>query len=193
MLILLKHIYRFADPAPKFKESVRNEISTQERALEENMVTTATSTSGNGKVNCAALYASGGDAFTRYASPPERPKALWSNCTHHTKVYLQPGGYRNLSFVFNYHGTITRFMENIAVNQQVPGSTTYDFRRMPKLGSSYIIGLEPSIRTTANEEVKIAFNREIDIKSSMRFTKAPQLPVRNVVAGPSDAFYDKWG
>lgn len=193
-------IYRFGDPVPRFKESVYSELTggglatdPNERELERTMVNITDSTTSNGRLVTRAMYApTSGNVLPRYTCPPPSGKAMWANCTHQTKCHLQPGGYRNLAFVFNYYGTVTRFMQNIAANQDIAGTTAGDFQRLPKLGSSYLIGLEPAIRTTNNEVVRIAWNRDIDIKSSFKIHRKPQLPVRNCVTGPGAGFSEIW-
>lgn len=185
-------IYRFADPAPKFTEGVVTEISSGERELEQTMVNYTDPSGSAGRLYCRALYSANNNALTKYAQPTTKPKTLWSNCTHSAKVHLQPGGYRNLAFVFNYHGTVTRFLENIAVKQLVVGSTSSSYRSMPKLGASYLIGLEPALRTNTNEAVDVAWNREIDIKSSFKFYRKPMLPVRNIVLDTGMTMQDAW-
>jgi hypothetical protein len=151
------YVYRFADPAPKFSEGVVTEIGSQERELEQTMVNTTDASGSAGRLYTRAMFnPTSHNAYTKYAQPTSKPKTLWSNCTHSQKIHLQPGGYRNLAFVFNYHGTVTRFMENIAVKQNVVGSSSSSNRTMPKLGSCYMIGLEPSIRSVSNETIKVA-------------------------------------
>ena len=174
-------IMRFSDIAPKFVNGVLDDISAGEKALSAVISNDISSVvSGNGKMNTSALYDGNGVALARYFEPPKRPLALWRNVTHTANVHLQPGGYRNLAFVFNYHGTLSRLMEHLAVTQNAPG-TYDDYRFLPKLGASYMIALEPAIRTTDNERIRVAWNRDIDVKSSFKFHRKPQLPQKNTV------------
>jgi hypothetical protein len=186
-------VCRFADPAPKLKDGVSAEITEEENQIEQTMVNEDDPSGSNGRLYTRAFYNQSGNAHTKYSAPFERPKALFMNCTHHRKVHLQPGGYRNLAFIFNYHGTVVRFMENIAANQRMESEdASYAYRRQPKLGCSYTISLEPAIRSVANEEVKLVWNRDIDAVSSFKFYRKPQLPVRNVVVSDGATFYQSF-
>lgn len=180
-------IYRFADPIPKFADGIRDSLTDNERKLESGL--SSFTSNGNGKLFTRALYdtTSTGDALRKYRAPVQNIKTLFSNSTHQCKVHLQPGGYRDLVMVFNFHGTVTRFMENIAFTQDT-ASTAEQFRRCPKLGSSYLVSLEPSLRTSDAEAVRVAWNREIDAKSSFKFFRKPQLPPRNVVVDYQTSF-----
>lgn len=76
---------------------------------------------------------------------------LFENCTHSTAVALSPGGYKNVSTLFTFSGTLKQFTKKLALATGEPF----------KFGETVCFGFEPAMRTAENEAVKLAYHLDV--------------------------------
>jgi hypothetical protein len=84
-------------------------------------------------------------------------------------IKLAPGSHKSFTETFTYKGTVTKFFTGIRQGTA----------HRPTFGKSTIIGLEPTLRTAINESVKIAYNLDIVVNTSLFSKKKLIIPSAN--------------
>nr|QUS52610.1 capsid protein [Mute swan feces associated circular virus 11] len=82
---------------------------------------------------------------------------LFQNCSKTGTVNLTPGGHKNIVKRYNFSGTVRHFCKRIAA------SDDHKFG----MGDAICVGLQPSMRTTNDEAVTIAFHLDIGVKARL--------------------------
>ena len=93
---------------------------------------------------------------------PPKGVSVFENCTHEDKLYMPPGGYKQLIKKTSVKMNFKRFV--IATFFRTAGSEFVALGnedRVSRIGSSSLWALEPAVRTSANETTKIIVNREL--------------------------------
>lgn len=80
-----------------------------------------------------------------FSCPPG--SQMFSNCTSTVKVQLEPGANKSISTTFTFKGTVNQFFKRVCGLQS-----------RFTMGQTTLIGLEPSMRSSNEETVKIAYN-----------------------------------
>lgn len=158
-------IYQFKHPVPKLralvKENDEKDFPLDNLAKIEDLV----ASSAEGVLACEAfrtgtLYSG---ALKLGFRQPFKAVAVFDNCSHEDKVYMPPGGYKQLikktSVVMNFK----RFV--IATGVKVSGGAQWtglnNETRVSRIGTSTLWGLEPAVRTSSSETTKVIVNREL--------------------------------
>jgi hypothetical protein len=117
-----------------------------------------------GPVSSDDAYESGGLLFS-----PFNGKVNFKNCTMQGNVKLAPGSHKSFQETFTYKGTVTKFFTGIRQGAA----------HRPTFGKSTIIGLEPTLRTAINESVKLAYNLDVVVNTSLFSKKKLIIPSAN--------------
>ena len=134
----------------------------------------------------AANYSSG---LALAFQQPFKAMQVFKDTVSEDKVYMPPGGYKQLIRKGNKTMNFTRFCA--ATTPGAAGNDDNEVRRTPgagvpdRIGTSTIWGLEPVIRTATNETVRVAIQMETWFTSKARAgTKTvPVVQINNVNAG----------
>jgi hypothetical protein len=117
-----------------------------------------------GPLSADNAYSNGHTLF----SPPIG-KTIWENCSKQGRVALDPGSHKVYTDKFAYSGSVKYFFARLA----------HRGGNIPTLGASVLIALEPQLRTTLDEKVKLAYNMDVRTTSSLKFVKKLVIPQRN--------------
>jgi hypothetical protein len=153
-------IYKFSDHVPHMRQNTV-------RAGHDMLAFTDSSRKLGmllGPVTTNDAYESGGLLFS-----PFNGKVNFKNCTMQGNVKLAPGSHKSFQETFTYKGTVTKFFTGIR-----QGSA-----HRPTFGKSTIIGLEPTLRTAINESVKLAYNLDVVVNTSLFSKKKLIIPSAN--------------
>ena len=142
---------------------------------------------------------------------PPRGTSVWSNVDGVQNVHMQPGGFKTIVRTGTVKASTARFIAGVMYsrvdvnNISLSGATQtvtasdgtnippdYDkrIRSRPVITPSFILALEPTVRTETNEEVKLVVNR--DLHQTCKIRRAPsrgtakQVTVRGTVSWPVD-------
>jgi len=155
--------YTFKSGAPKLRTQFRvpgNELEQFQNDLEVNGLILAPNDQG-------LIYDTGNSLF----SPP-MGKTLFDNCIASAPIRLQPGSFKSSSSTFKYSGTVRNFFKQLAAGT----GTRFT------MGQTTLFGLEPAMRTSDQEIVKIAYNLEFDSYSHLKPKIKVHLPQSNLSA-----------
>ena len=117
---------------------------------------------------------------------PLRPMTIFSNCSRSTPVRFPPGGFK----VFKTHfakamplRTLIRDLTMVmADNHNVPTPTArYVNGKYPSLGDSFMMCLLPTIKTTLNEDVTMAWDFVRDGRAMYLKYKGGAMPTTNMI------------
>ena len=118
---------------------------------------------------------------------PYKSMEIFKDTQSEDKVYMPPGGYKQLIRKGNKTMNFSRFCQ-----ATVPYSAGRNFTRVnagasvePRIGTSTIWALEPVIRTTTNEVVRVATQMETwyTVKARAGNKSVPICKINTVTAG----------
>ena len=117
------------------------------------------------------------DAFAHIAAPPIYAKTLWRNAISQGAVSLTPGGYKHYSTKFGREGTLRTLLEGIVmIRYDINGEG--QTAKFPPMGSSFMMCLQPVMRTSASELVKIAYDGTLIYKATLNPRRVGNIPTR---------------
>ena len=166
-------IYQFKGPVPKLRPAVKDgelefpadNLGQIEEIDEKFLYTRAFRT--------AADYA---QALKRGFKQPFKANGVFKNTLHEDKVYMPPGGYkqliRNTKATMNFKRFVQATYKNTGENVPMMNET-----RQPRIGTCTLWGLEPAVRTSATESLKLVCNNELWLSAKCRVSDTKQ-PVR---------------
>lgn len=177
-------IYQFKGPTPMLRETLidrgYDEIPFGIRIEKQR------DSSGNAidYIDCTATRSNGtylSSPHPAFAQPFKATQFLKNTLTE-DKVYMPPGGYKQL---------IRKGKVTMSFKRFVMASAVFDLadvgnnKRPPKIGTCTLWGLEPSVRTDAQEIINVIVNSELHQTATCRHTpkKLPVQTVRTVENG----------
>jgi len=143
----------------------------------------------DGAIDCTAFRNGGYDSLLEFPfKQPYKSMEIFKDTASEDKVYMPPGGYKQLIRKGKKTMNFTRFVQATIAN---PNTAPYWVSRSagndvePRIGTSTIWALEPVIRTNTNEIVRIATQMETWYTAKARSgTKSvPLCKINNVSAG----------
>ena len=90
------------------------------------------------------------------AASPLRPRTLFSNCKTSGPVHFQPGAFKTFKTRFTYNGTLKKFLSGLIQE----GEDEFYVGKYPGLGDSFMMCLRPTMKTTGDEVVTMAYDFE---------------------------------
>lgn len=145
----------------------------------------------DGNLDCQAFRTDGQYTGTLYNAfqQPFKSQTFFKNVETEDKVYMPPGGYKQLIRKGKVTMNFTRFCKaTVAPAKGSLGSTTLQgVEPLPsKIGGCTIWGLEPAVRTAPEETSRIAMNMETWLSAKIRVgeQKVPIAKIHSVAITP---------
>lgn len=147
----------------------------------------------DGNLDCAAFRTDGsystGQLYNAFQQP-FKAQTFFKNVNTEDKVYMPPGGYKQLIRKGEVTMSFTRFCKaTVCPAKGSVGSTTLQgIEPMPsKIGGCTIWGLEPAVRTAPTETSRIAMNMETWLSAKIRVgeQKIPIAKIHSVTTTPN--------
>lgn len=146
----------------------------------------------DGNLDCTAFRTDGnftGQLYNAFQQP-FKAQTFFKNVDTEDKVYMPPGGYKQLIRKGKVTMSFTRFCKaTVCPAQGGSGSTTLvGIERMPpKIGGCTIWGFEPAVRTAPTETSRIAMNMETWLTAKIRVgeQKVPIAKIHSVAVTPN--------
>jgi len=146
----------------------------------------------DGSINCAGFRDNGDYSGTLYNAfqQPFKAQTFFKNVETEDKVYMPPGGYKQLIRKGKVTMSFTRFCKaTVCPAKGTTGSETLvGIEPMPpKIGGCTIWGLEPAVRTSPIETSRIAMNMETWLSAKVRVgeQKVPIAKIHSVDTTPN--------
>ena len=156
-------VYRFKSGFPKVRQQFLTagwELDDFQGDIQANGLCLAPADTGT-------VYDTGNPLFS-----PFMGNTMFSNCVAQGKITLQPGKYKSSIHTYTFSGSVRSFIK---------AAISSDQSRFT-MGDTILYGMEPAMRTSDNELVKIAYNLEYDSKSSLKKKIKMHLPQSNISA-----------
>ena len=112
---------------------------------------------------------------------PFKAAAVFKNALTEDKVYMPPGGYKQLIRSESITMNFQRFCQATVFDPgDVATAPGYVQPKTSKIGTSTLFALEPAVRTVVNELVQVQVNSEIWYKTKCRVADMKQPVIANV-------------
>ena len=185
-------LYTFSHLAPKYNTGWMNR-QTLNNIVDLNLFSgrplgTLDRTLGNDKSkqwDYAAISAYGPGTFPQlpeFQRPPLRASTLFSNVKTTGPVSMSPGAIRTFTTKFSYQGTLTRLL--IGLTQITRGSISSGIvdqpGKFPTIGDSFMMCLNPTMKTRENESVMLGFQYTKVGKAYLTSKRGGFLPTTNL-------------
>lgn len=123
------------------------------------------------------------DALYRTFTQPPQGAAVFDNCTGAKRVSMPPGGFYTIKRTHKVKASLKRILQSLVpLDPAKAGSAELKgVASVPVVHKSFMIGLEPSVRSSANEKVSILVNREVTCKVSFKYPKIRNSPAYTMV------------
>ena len=108
---------------------------------------------------------------------PLRMATVFSNAKTSTFVHFPPGGFKTFKTSFSYKGSIFKFMRDTT---QVR-SSALERPKYPSLGDSFALCLVPTIKSIADEPLRVAFDVHRDGQAHIIKYRGGTLPTTNFI------------
>lgn len=176
-------IYKFKGPTPLVRSTIKDYNPQLELDAIENQ----------GADNSSAIDCARFRLLNDYANLPKaefkqpfKATSFFKNTQTEDKVYMPPGGYKQLI----RDGKVTmNFKRFCQATVKMPSTTGISdgIQKPPKIGTSTLWALEPALRTDVNELVKVHVNVETWYTTKTRIgeQKQPVVAQKLVLAGPT--------
>lgn len=158
-------IYQFKHPVPKLRALVKENDEKNFPLDNLAKIEDLTASSSEGVLSCEAFRTGTvyNGALKFGFKQPFKAASVFENTTHEDKVYMPPGGYKQLikktSVVMNFKRfVIATYIKNVGDTEWIPLGNE---PRVPRIGTSTMWALEPAVRTSSNETTKVIINREL--------------------------------
>lgn len=123
-------------------------------------------------VKTDAVYNPGG---VLHVPPPGG--TIFQNCVKGSSIAISPGNYKMLRSAFTFSGTVKQFCHKL--HQNNANASSRGWARMT-LGNTVCFGLAPTMRTTAQETVHIAYQKDMLSKAQLKPKYKCRLPRSNI-------------
>lgn len=123
------------------------------------------------------------DTLYRTFTQPPQGAAVFDNCTGAKNVSMPPGGFYTIKRTHKVKASLKRMlMSLIPLDPAEVGSAELKgVASVPVVHKSFMIGLEPSVRSSPTEKVSILVNREVTCKVSFKYAKIRNSPAYTMV------------
>lgn len=178
-------IYKFRGPTPLLRAAVQDQEKVQMPALDL-IQQQGLGTLAHDYLDTRAFRYNAPDVgFNRALCVPFRQPfkaaSVFKNTLTEDKVYMPPGGYKQLirqgKVAYNFRRFCQATVFNSGDTAVNPG---YIQPKTPKIGTSTLWGLEPAVRTVADENVKLIVNSELWMTCKCRVADKKQPVISNV-------------
>lgn len=113
------------------------------------------------------------NALQRSFQQPPGGAAVFANCIGSKRVSMPPGGFFSVKRNFKVRCSFKRFLAGLYSNK---GGVLTEKISRPIVRKGFMIGLEPTVRTTADEVVKLNVNKDTTHVLKMTRAKSPNAP-----------------
>lgn len=114
--------------------------------------------------------------INEFEAMPLRPTTVFSNAGKKGVVRFPPGGFKVFKTKFTYDGTLRKLVRDITQVSESGADGKY-----PPMGSSFLMCLLPTIKTTGDEAVTVAFDYVTDGKVHCSMYRGGSLPTTNFI------------
>ncbi|AXQ65750.1 MAG: putative capsid protein [Cressdnaviricota sp.] len=123
------------------------------------------------------------DTLYRTFTQPPQGAAVFDNCTGAKNVSMPPGGFYTVKRTHKVKASLKRILQSlIPLDPAQTGSAELKgVASVPVVHKSFMIGLEPSVRSSPTEKVSILVNREVTCKVSFKYAKIRNSPAYTMV------------
>lgn len=176
-------IYKFKGPTPLLRASVKDyNVELMMDGIED-----------QGVDNSSAIACNRFRQLNNYSNPPKtafrqpfKAVQFFKNTETEDKVYMPPGGYKQLIRGGKVTMNFKRFCQATVKQPGITGISD-GIEKPPKIGTSTIWALEPALRTDVNELVKVHVNSETWYTTKCRVgeKKQPVATGQQVLEGPT--------
>ena len=104
---------------------------------------------------------------------PPGGAAVFANCIGSKRVSMPPGGFFSVKRNFQVRCSFKRFLAGLFSNK---GGVLTEKISRPIVRKGFMIGVEPTVRTTVNEVVKLNVNKDTTHVLKMTRAKSPNAP-----------------
>ena len=112
---------------------------------------------------------------------PFKAASLFKNALTEDKVYMPPGGYKQLIRSESITMNFTRFCHATVFDDgETLAKSGYVQPKISKIGTCTLFALEPAVRTVVNELVQVQVNSELWYKTKCRVADKKQPVISNV-------------
>lgn len=120
--------------------------------------------------------------INEFEAMPLRPSTVFSNAGKKGVVRFPPGGFKVFTTKFTYDGPLRKLVRDITQISSDGADGKY-----PPMGSSFLMCLLPTIKTTGDEAVTVAFDYVTDGKVHCSMYRGGSLPTTNFIewGGPA--------
>jgi len=146
----------------------------------------------DGNIDCKAFRDDGHYTGTLYNAfqQPFKSQTFFKNCDTEDKLYMPPGGYKQLIRKGKVTMSFTRFAKATVCPPKgsVGSLSKVGIEPMPsKIGGCTIWGLEPAVRTSPTETTRLAMNMETWLSAKVRVgeQKVPIAKIHSVTTTPN--------
>jgi len=192
-------IYHFKGPVPVVRAAQMDNgllpnLPNVSASIYEQLIGPATvgTSRVDGSINCAGFRDNGDYSGTLYNAfqQPFKAQTFFKNVDTEDKVYMPPGGYKQLIRQGKVTMSFTRFCKATVCPATGTGGseTMVGIEPMPpKIGGCTIWGLEPAVRTAPTETSRIAMNMETWLSAKIRVgeQKVPIAKIHSVTTTPN--------
>ena len=192
-------IYHFKGPVPvvraaQLDNGLLPQLPNVQGLVQQQTLSGVGTSRVDGNLDCAAFRSDGTYTGTLYNAfqQPFKAQTFFKNVNTEDKVYMPPGGYKQLIRKGKVTMSFTRFCKATvcpAASGSGGASATYvGIEPLPsKIGGCTIWGLEPAVRTSPTETSRIAMNMETWLSAKVRVgeQKVPIAKIHSVATTPN--------
>lgn len=184
-------VYKFKGPVPLVRDPVKLALTSINGNPANGADFANIEDQGPGHLICTAFRK--GSDYTKDPLPvfaqPFKANQYFKNCETEDKVYMPPGGYKELMRSGKVTMNFKRFMQATTRDpawDQHGVNADPTILKPPKIGTSTLWALEPALRTDVAEEVRLHVNYETWFTTKARVSNKKQPVVTEMVvqAGP---------
>lgn len=181
-------VYKFKGPVPLLRDQVKDQFGDKTNYALDLIERQGDNTTANDYLTTEAFRDLGLFTGALHAEfgQPVKANQYFKNAETEDKVYMPPGGYKQIIRQGKVTMNFKRFTQAaIYIAAQTDIQVGFIFKRPARIGTSTMWGLEPALRTTVQERVQLHVNSELWYTTKCRVAnkKQPVATFNNVSAG----------
>lgn len=169
-------VYRFRNAVPKWapgflteqSDAIKNQLN--DLSCVDDLATTGVSGVHDMDLSGLLPY--------EFKVPPPAPYTLFTNCSGRSKIYIKPGEFKVLKLKEHFSGSINAYCKRYMPVAHLSGFN-YD---IPPGGNCYLIGLKPTLRTSATEDLEVQCETERYYAGVIKARKLTATPILNLLS-----------